>query len=257
MGSTRMKIDLNCDMGEGFGPWVMGHDSDLLECVTSANIACGFHAGDPMIMLETCRRAVKHGVAIGAHPGFDDKQGFGRRRILGLSSREVETLVAYQIGALQAVARLAGGSVTHVKAHGALSNMACEDERMASAIARAIHQVDRELVFVVMPFTELETAGKVSGLTLVREVFADRGYEDNGLLMPRHEPGAVLQDEDEIADRVLEMVRTQSIPTRSGRTLRTPIDTICLHGDTPGALTIAHTIRSLCREAGVAVKAFV
>ena len=189
-----MQVDLNCDMGESFGPWTMGDDSAMLELITSANVACGFHGGDPQIMLKTAKLAKEKGVAIGAHPGFHDIEGFGRRPIQGLSAREIETLVAYQIGALQGIAALAGHRVTYVKIHGALSNMACEDEMMANALAAAIKGVDPSLAFVVLPFSKLVGAGEKAGLAIVTEVFADRAYEDSGLLVSRRKPGAVLHD---------------------------------------------------------------
>ena len=172
-----MQVDLNSDLGESFGAWRMGDDAAMLDIVTSANVACGFHAGDPSEMRATVERAKARGVAIGAHPGFQDLQGFGRRPIQGLTVREIEAMIAYQIGALQATASLAGHKVTHVKAHGALSNMACVDDTMATALASAIKAVDRDLVFVVIPLTALERAGERANLPLAREISADRAYE--------------------------------------------------------------------------------
>lgn len=196
-----MKIDLNCDLGEGFGVWQMGDDAAMMQIATSVNIACGFHAGDPDIMHATVKLAKQNGVAIGAHPGFRDLHGFGRRPVPGITAAEIENLVAYQIGALQAVAALAGHKVTHVKAHGALSNVACEDDMTARAIASAIKAVDPSLVFVVLANSKLMLAGEAAGLPLAHEVFADRAYEDDGNLVSRKKPGAVLHDPNEIAER--------------------------------------------------------
>ena len=186
-----MKIDLNCDMGESFGPWPMGDDDAMLDIVTSANVACGFHAGDPQIMFRTAETAKRKGVAIGAHPGFNDLSGFGRRPIGGMSAGEVERMVAYQIGALQAVAALAGHRVTYVKAHGSLNNMANLDEDLALAIARAVRGVDRDLVNLCMPGLLMERASEKIGVPVAREFFADRTYDDDGQLTSRAKPGAV------------------------------------------------------------------
>jgi UPF0271 protein len=251
-----MKVDLNCDMGESFGPWIMGDDAAMFDLVTSANIACGFHAGDPDVMRAAVTMAKEKGVAIGAHPGFQDVQGFGRRRVLGLSSAEIENMVTYQIGALMGVAALAGHKVTHVKAHGALSNMGCEDLKIASAIASAIKGIDRNLVFVVLPLSQLEKAGEQAGLTLAREVFADRAYEDDGNLVSRAKPGSVLHDASEVADRVLRMVEEGAITAASGKKLTVSIDTICIHGDTPAAVSLARSVRQRLDQAGISVSPF-
>ena len=178
-------IDLNCDLGETFGPWEMGNDAAMIELATSVNIACGFHAGDADIMRKTVELAKARGVSIGAHPGYRDLHGFGRRPIPGLNSSEIENLIAYQIGALQAIATAAGHKVTHVKAHGALSNVACEDDMTAKAIASAIKAVDPNLIFVVLANSKLVQAGEAANLPMVHEVFADRAYEDNGSLVSR------------------------------------------------------------------------
>ncbi|UTD29136.1 LamB/YcsF family protein [Bradyrhizobium sp. WD16] len=249
-------IDLNCDLGEGFGAWPMGNDEAMLTLATSANVACGFHAGDPDIMRRTVELAKANGVSIGAHPGYRDLHGFGRRPIPGLSAAEIENLVAYQIGALQAVAALAGHRVTHVKAHGALSNVGCADDMTARAIAAAIKAVDRSLVFVVLPNSALARAGEAAGLTMVSEVFADRAYEDDASLMSRKKPGAVLHDADAIAARVVRMVQDRAITAASGKIIKVPIDTVCIHGDTPGAVDIAKTIRAALASAGIAVAPF-
>jgi UPF0271 protein len=251
-----MHVDLNCDMGESFGPWPMGQDEAMLELVTSANVACGFHAGDPHIMLSLAAMTKAKGVALGAHPGFHDLQGFGRRRILGLTGRELEAMIAYQIGALQAVAALAGQRVSHVKPHGALSNMACESEDIAAAIGAGIKAVDPALVFVVLPLTALEAAGRKTGLPLASEVFADRAYEDDGSLVSRRKPGAVLHDPAVVAARVLQMVEDQALTSVTGRKLPVPVDTICIHGDTPNAVLLARAVRGALAEGGIEVRPF-
>lgn len=251
-----MRVDLNSDLGESFGPWPMGDDAAMLSLVSSANIAGGMHGGDPSVILNACRLAKDKGVSIGAHPGFPDLQGFGRRQILGYSAAEIEAFVAYQIGAVQALATMSGARVTHVKAHGALSNMACEDAAMAGAIARAIKAVDASLIFVVLPFSELAKAGEATGLRMAMEVFADRAYEESGLLMSRKKPGSVIHDADKAADNVLAMIADQAITTGSGRKLPTRVDTVCIHSDTPGAVVIARHIRSRMDSAGVAIQPF-
>ena len=194
-----MTIDLNCDLGEGFGAWEMGNDAAMIDLATSVNIACGFHAGDADIMRKTVELAKARGVSIGAHPGYRDLHGFGRRPFPGMKASEIENLVAYQIGALQAIATAAGHKVTHVKAHGALSNVACEDDMTAKAIASAIKAVDPNLIFVVLANSKLVKAGEAANLPMVHEVFADRAYEDDGSLVSRRKPGAVLHDAGEIA----------------------------------------------------------
>jgi UPF0271 protein len=251
-----MTIDLNCDLGEGFGAWSMGNDEAMLSLATTANVACGFHGGDSDIMLKTARLAKTNGVSIGAHPGYRDLHGFGRRPVPGLTASEIETLVAYQIGALQAVAALAGHAVTHVKAHGALSNVGCVDDLTARAIAAAIKAVDRDLIFVVLPNSALARAGEAAGLRTVSEVFADRAYEDDATLMSRSKPGAVLHDSDVIAARVVRMVQDRTIVAASGKVIRVDLDTVCIHGDTPGAVAIAQRIRQALDAAGIAVAPF-
>ncbi|MBF9234395.1 LamB/YcsF family protein [Microvirga alba] len=249
-------IDLNCDMGEGFGPWPMGDDDTMLDIVSSANIACGFHAGDPSIMFRTAETAKRKGVAIGAHPGFNDLQGFGRRVIRGDSPADIERMIAYQIGALQAVGALAGHRVTYVKAHGSLNNMANEDEDLALAIARAIKGVDANLINVCMPGLRMETASNKIGVRVAREFFADRTYEDNGTLSSRKKPGSVLHDADEAAQRVLRTLQDKAVTTTSGRRIPIEIDTICVHGDEPSAVAMARTIRAKLETNGVSIAPF-
>ena len=251
-----MNVDLNCDLGESFGPWQMGNDAAMIELATSVNVACGFHAGDSDIMLRTAQLAKAQSTSIGAHPGFRDLHGFGRRPVPGITASEIETLVAYQIGALQAVAALAGHKVTHVKAHGALSNVGCVDDMTARAIAAAIKAVDPRLYFVVLPNTALVRAGEAAGLNLIYEVFADRAYEDDAQLVSRSKPGAVLHDKDEIARRVVQMVREQAVTSVNGKTIKVKVDTVCIHGDTPGAVEIGRAVRRALEQDGVAIVPF-
>ena len=251
-----MQVDLNCDMGEGFGPWPMGDDAAMLDIVTSANIACGFHAGDPNIMFKTAEMARAKGVAIGAHPGFNDLWGFGRRVIRGDGADEIERMVAYQIGALQALAALAGHEVTYVKVHGALNNMANEDDDLALAIARAVKGVDAGLVNVCMPGLAMERASQKVGVAVAREFFADRTYDDSGNLTSRRKPGSVLHDADEAAQRVLRTLHDRALTTVSGKRIAVEIDTICVHGDEPSAVAMARTIRGKLEAAGITVAPF-
>jgi UPF0271 protein len=256
MGKTHMPVDLNADMGEGFGPWVMGDDSAMLDIITSANVACGFHAGDPLIMANVAREAQAKGVSIGAHPGFNDLWGFGRRVIRGDSPTDTATMVAYQIGAFQSVAALAGHHVTHVKLHGALSNIAAEDDDLARALAGAIRAVDRDLVFLVMPGTALERAGDAAGLPLAREIFADRTYDDSFNLTSRTIAGAVLHQPDAIVAHVMRMVEEGAIITTSGKRLKVAIDSICVHGDNPQAVAAGAAVRGALTQAGIEVRPF-
>ncbi len=249
-----MRIDLNADMAEGFGPWAMGDDAGLLQVVTSANVACGFHAGDPMVMARAVALAGKAGVAIGAHPGFADLRGFGRRR-LSLPVEEVCADVQYQIGALQGMARAAGARVGHVKLHGALANMAAEDQGLAEACYGAALAVDAGLTMFVIAGTAQERAAQAIGCAYAGEVFADRAYGDDGLLVDRARPGAVLHDPGAAAARLVDMVREGSMPTLSGRRLPARIDTVCLHGDTATALAMAQAVRGALEEAGATVAA--
>ena len=249
-------IDLNSDLGESFAAWTMGDDAAMLDVVTTANVACGFHAGDPMVMHATLTLAAAKGVAVGAHPSFWDLGGFGRRQLRDERPCDVEKQVAYQVGALLGVAALAGCPVRHVKAHGALANMAAEDAELAVAVARAVRAVDRRLILVVMPGSALERAGAAQGLTLAREVYADRTYDAAGNLTPRKIAGAVIDDPAIALRRVQEMVESGSIPTAGGARLRVPIDTICVHGDNPAAVAMARAIRGGLEAAGVTLRPF-
>ncbi len=250
-------IDLNCDMGESWGAWTMGSDAEMLGIVTSANVACGFHGGDPLVMFETVRQAREKGVGIGAHPSFYDIWGFGRRMIQGESPQDIEKTVVYQIGALEGVARAVGHRVGHVKAHGTLANLAAVDRAAALAIGRAIAAIDRELVYVVMAGTELERAAAELGLPMAREIYADRAYDDAGNLVSRKLPGAVLHDAGAAADRVLAMVREGAIISASGKRIPVAIDTVCVHGDNPSAVAMAGRVRERLERAGIAVRPMV
>jgi len=247
-------IDLNCDMGESFGAWTMGSDAEMLEIVTSANVACGFHGGDPLVMFETVARAKAKGVGIGAHPSFLDLWGFGRRMIQGEKPEDVEKVVVYQIGALQGVARALGHRVGHVKAHGTLANLAALDREMALAIGHAIATVEPGLIYVVMAGTELERAAAELGLPMAREIYADRAYDDTGNLVSRKLPGAVLHDPEEAAERVLAMVSEGAIISASGKRLPVAIDTVCVHGDNPAAVAMAGRVRARLESAGIAIR---
>jgi UPF0271 protein len=243
-------VDLNADMGESFGPWIMGDDAALLRIVTSANVACGFHAGDPDVMARTMRLAVQNGVGIGAHPGFPDLQGFGRRR-LAYSADSLRSLVQYQLGAARAMAQAAGGRVVHLKLHGALANMASEDEAMARACYEAALAVDPDLIVMVLVGTAQERAAQALGCNRAGEIFADRAYNDDATLVDRSLPGAVIHDAIHAAARMTAMVRESAIITESGQRISTQIDTICLHGDTPEAVGIAGAVRAALEAEGV------
>lgn len=251
-----MRVDINCDMGEGYGRWSLGDDAAMMEIITSANVACGFHGGDPNIMVATARMAKEKGVSVGAHPGFNDLWGFGRRVIRGDSMAEIETMVAYQIGAMQACAAIAGHKVTHVKAHGALGNLSNDEEDFAFAIGRAIKAVDSSLIYITMPGRPTERAADELGLAAAAEVFADRAYEDNGQLVSRKKPGSVLHDPGEAAARVLAMVRDQAITSVSGKRIPARVDTICVHGDGATAVPMARRVRETLEANGVEIRPF-
>ncbi|MGH6931254.1 MAG: LamB/YcsF family protein [Dongiaceae bacterium] len=236
------EVNLNSDLGESFGLWRMGSDSEMLAIVRSANVACGFHASDPTVMAETVRLAVKNGVSIGAHPGFPDLQGFGRRH-MQFSNAEIEMMTAYQIGALIAVAAVNGGKVTHVKPHGMMSNMAAEDESMAAAITRATKAIDRDLIFLAQANTALSVAGRKVGLRVAEEVFADRTYTDQGLLTPRREPNAMIKDAQASVEHVKRMIEAQAVFSLSGKRIPCQVDSICVHGDEPTAVATAREVR--------------
>ena len=246
------KINLNADMGEGFGAYDIGNDDGLMQIIKSANIACGFHAGDPDVMHRNVMAAKVRGVSIGAHPGFNDLWGFGRRKI-DMSLSALEHAITYQIGALQAIAAYSDLKVTHLKAHGALANMAAVDKDMALAIARAIKVVDPDIIYVALAGSQMEAAADKLGLRLAREGFADRQYDDDGNLASRKLDGAVFKDREVALKQVLRMVEHGEILARSGKIIQCRIDTICVHGDEPTSLAVARHVREGLEQAGIDV----
>ena len=249
-----MRIDLNSDLGESFGPWPMGQDAALMDSISSANVACGFHAGDPGAMRATVAMAREKGVAIGAHPGFQDLVGFGRREMKATPA-EVEDLVLYQVSALAGMASAQGVRLQHVKAHGALYNMACRDRALAEAIAKAVAAFDRSLILFGLPNSELLRAGAAAGLSVAAEVFADRAYDPDGSLTSRTKPGSVIHDTPTVVARAITMVRDTRVIAVDGSTISLKADTICLHGDTPGAADHAKAVRRGLEAAGIEVRA--
>ena len=248
-------IDLNADMGESFGAWTLGNDAALLDIITSANIACGFHAGDPDVMAKTMEMAVEKGVGIGAHPGFPDLRGFGRYKMY-LPLDQLGNAVRYQLGAAQAMAKCAGGKVRHLKLHGALANMCAEDIDMALACYRAALEVDPEIIIMVLAGTKQQEAVSQLGCVFAAEIFADRAYNDDATLVDRALPGAVIHDANLAAARMVSMVQAGAIIADSGKHIPTRIDTICMHGDTPEAVEIARAVRAALEAAGITAKAF-
>lgn len=246
------RIDLNCDMGESFGAWKLGNDEAILGHVTSANIACGFHAGDPRTMQRTVAAAFERGVRVGAHPGLQDLTGFGRRTI-AITAAEAYAIVVYQVGALSGFARVLGGRLDHVKAHGALYNMAAKDPALADAIARAVRDVDAGLVLFGLAGSEMIRAAEDVGLRAASEVFADRTYQDDGSLSPRGLPGAMIEDPELAVAQVMRMVREGKVRSLQGNDVPVRAETLCIHGDQPGALAFVTQIRQALAAAGVAV----
>ena len=249
-----MRVDINCDMAESFGRWELGADADILPHVSSANIACGAHAGDAAVMRRTIRLARQHGVACGAHPGFADLAGFGRREI-PVTGSEARDLVLWQLGALDAIARSEGVRLRHVKAHGALYNMAARDVPLAEAIAAAVAEFDRALVFFGLAGSGMLDAGRRAGLQVAAEGFADRSYEPDGALTPRSVSGSVIHDVDTVVARAVRMVRESRVTARNGADIPLRIDTLCVHGDTPGAASLARALRAGLEAAGVEIAA--
>lgn len=245
-------INLNSDLGESFGAWNMGNDEAMLSIVKTANVACGFHGGDPMVMRQTVKLAKANGVSIGAHPSFPDLQGFGRRQ-MKMSPAEIEALIAYQTGALMGIAAAEGVRVTHVKPHGALSNMASVEPDLAAAIARAIKAVDGKLIFLVTAQSEMSKAGRKLGLPVAEEVFADRSYGDDGNLTPRSQPHAMIHDAAASLAHVRRMVEEQAIFSLSGKKIPTPIDSICVHGDEETAVAVARAVRDGLQAAQIRI----
>ena len=247
-------VDLNSDLGESFGAYTIGHDDEMLKIITSANVACGFHAGDPLVMHATLKLAKENGVGIGAHPSYINSWGFGRRAIQGERPEDIEKILIYQIGAIQGMARAMGVAVTHFKAHGALSNAAAVDADLALACVRAVRAIDPKMIFVAMGGTELERAGDKSGLRVAREVYADRAYDDNGNLVSRKIAGAVIHDPSIAVPRILRMVEDQAVVSINGKRISMPFDTICVHGDNPSAVAIARDIKAGLIAQGVSVR---
>lgn len=247
-----LAINLNADMGEGFGAYDIGDDAGILKIIKSASIACGFHAGDPCTMRQVVQQAKEQGVSIGAHPGFNDLWGFGRRKI-DMDPNELEYLIAYQIGALQAMAAYEGERVTHVKPHGALNNMAAVNTDYAMAIGRAIKTVDRDLIYLALAGSEMEKAAQKLGLPLAREGFCDRQYEDDGNLTSRKIPGSVIKDPAVATAQVVRMVTEGEIISRNGKRVACRVDSLCVHGDEPTAIALANQVRQGLEAAGVEI----
>jgi len=246
------RVDLNCDLGESFGAYTLGMDAAVIPHISSANVACGFHASDPLVMAKTVALAKEYGVAVGAHPGYPDLVGFGRRN-LNVTPAEAKAMVQYQIGALQAFCTEHGVRLQHVKPHGAMYNMAARDRRLADAICQGICAVDPELILLGLSGSCLLEAGREAGLRCASEVFADRAYEDDGSLTPRGQAGAVITNEEEAVARVLQMVQQGTVRTRGGRTIAIQADSICLHGDGEKAVAFAQKIQKTLSASDVKV----
>ncbi len=248
-------VDLNSDMGETFGAFKMGDDDAMLKIVSSANIACGFHGGDPEVMANAFRLAKARGVSVGAHPGYLDLWGFGRR-IIPHSAGEIERFVAYQIGAAQAMAVYAGHKITYVKAHGALGNLTQSDAEVAAAVTRGIHAVDRNLGVLAIALGHQDRIARAMGMHVFAEIFADRAYTDEGFLVSRKLPGAVIHDAEAAASRAVRMIGQGAIETVGGKRIDVPIDSICVHSDTPDAVILAAKVRAALEAAGIAIRPF-
>lgn len=245
-------IDLNCDMGESFGAYTIGADAEVMRSISSANVACGYHGGDPAVMRRTVRLAREAGVSVGAHPGFPDLAGFGRRE-MRLAPQEVEDMILYQVGALAGIAAAEGVRLHHVKAHGALYNMAVRDRALADAIARAVRAFDASLTLFVLPASELQRAGEAAGLQVALEGFADRSYEPDGSLTPRSRPGAVIHDPRDVVTRAVRMATGGGVTASDGSQVPLRVDTICTHGDTPGAAELTRLLRAGLEREGITV----
>jgi UPF0271 protein len=246
-------IDLNCDMGESFGSYKMGNDDEVIRYISSANVACGFHAGDPHVMRKTVRMAKEHGVAVGAHPGLPDLIGFGRRD-MSVSPQELKDYFVYQIGALKAFVEAAGLKLQHVKQHGALLKMALEDEKLGLAMAEATKAVSSELIFVTHSGVSLVEMARGIGLKVAREAYADRAYNADKTLISRKLPGSVIKDPEQIKKRIEELIKAGTVMTIDGKTIELEFDTIALHGDTPGASEIIRIIRKQLDDLSVSIK---
>jgi UPF0271 protein len=250
-----VKVDLNCDLGESFGAWTMGRDADVIPFISSANIACGYHASDPLVMARTVALAHKAGVGIGAHPGFPDLMGFGRRN-MAVTPAEAEAYILYQLGALAAFCKAEGTPLAHVKPHGALYNMAAVDKALAEAICNAVAKFDDRLIVLALSGSEMVEAAKRKGLKAASEVFADRAYEDDGTLRSRKLPRAMIDDEDEAVARVLRMVTEGKVVSANGKDVAIQADSVCVHGDDTKALIFVRKIRAALEAAGVRVEGF-
>ncbi len=248
-----IRVDLNSDLGESFGAYTIGMDEEILAYVSSANVACGMHAGDPVVMEKTVAMAAQSGVRIGAHPGFPDLMGFGRRN-LSVSPAEAKAYVKYQVGALLAFTRGQGVAMQHVKPHGALYNMAAVDQALADAICEGIREVDPSLILLGLANSRMLDAARKAGLRAASEVFADRAYRDDGTLMPRSQPGAVIHDRELAITRTVRMVTEGVVETASGKLIPIQADSICVHGDNPSALTFVREIRSALERQGVEIR---
>ena len=249
-----MRVDLNADVGESYGPWVMGRDEELIPLVSSVNVACGAHAGDPLVMARTVALAKQHRVALGAHPGYPDRDGFGRRDV-AMSPDELRASLLYQLGALAAFARDAGVKLAHVKPHGALYNRAARDEALATVIAETVRDFDRKLALVGLAGSKLLEAGRAVGLAVAAEAFADRAYEADGSLRSRRLPGAVLDSAEAAAEQALSIVTLGRVAAYDGTPVEVRADTLCIHGDTPAAADYARRVRTALQQAGATVGA--
>jgi len=249
-----VRIDINSDVGESFGAYTIGHDAGLFKSITSANVAAGFHAGDPSVLRDTIRLAKKHGVAVGAHPGFPDLVGFGRRE-LNVTPKEAEDLVLYQVAAVAGVAAAEGVALQHVKPHGALFNMAVRNRELSDAIARGVAAFDKRLILFGLPGSEILNAGRAAGLRVAAEVFADRAYEPDGSLASRRKPGSVIHDPVAVVARAVRMVQERNVIAIDGSVVTLEADTMCVHGDTQGSDDLAAKIRAGFEAAGITVKA--
>ena len=248
------RIDLNCDMGESYGIWKMGADADIMPLISSANIAAGFHAGDPATIRKTVKLAVEHGVAIGAHPSLPDLQGFGRR-VMKIKPQELYDLVLYQAGAVQAFARAAGSRLHHVKCHGALYNMSADDVGLSQAMAQAVKDLGGDVMLYGLSNSPMMTVAHAAGVQVVGEAFADRGYTDAGRLAPRDEAGGLIEDESQSVTQALAMIESGYVTSLSGKRVAVAPGTLCLHGDQPGAVTFAKALRGAFAQRGIAIGA--
>jgi 5-oxoprolinase (ATP-hydrolysing) subunit A len=248
-------IDLNADLGEGYGPWKMGDDSAMLDIVSSANVACGGHASDPETMFATLKLAQAKGIVVGAHPSYPDKEGFGRRR-LPFSGAEIERFVAAQVGALMGIAALAGATVCYVKVHGALANVASEDAGVATAVVNAVAAVDTNLALLAISGTQQEKVARARNIRVFSEIYADRGYGDDGNLVPRIQPGAMIDDTGVATDRLLRFLESGKMPTVTGGQVNLDAESICIHGDSPHAVAMAAQIKAALVARGMAISPF-